>query len=128
MKKLNAILFLMLCTSYGFAQQAMLQGQILTKYTTSNISGNKKFDTIKIAGTRLLFVNQMTRDTIKTRTITEGKFYLENNPTGNYSLYVDDPVMKSKRPVHVSVIGTKSNTLKPIVVDRVDNILKVKKR
>ena len=127
MKKIKIIFLLMVSFSYGFAQQSVLHGQILTRYTSEK-DGKTNFDTVRFSGTNVYLVNQVTKDTIKTRTVTDGRFYAENVQKGNYSLYVDDPVLKSKRPIHVSVIGSRKNTIQPIVVDRADDILKVVKK
>ena len=127
MKKLTIILFVSLSTSYCLAQQSLLQGQILTRYTSEK-SNNMNFDTVKFTGTRILLVNQKTKDTLKTQTFADGRFYVENISKGHYTLFVDDPVLKSKRPIYISVMGSRTNKLRPIVVDRTENVLRVMKK
>lgn len=128
MKHLISVLIFCLSALSGFSQNSYLQGQVLTKYTISDKAGNVKFDTLKFPGTRLLLINLKSRDTVRTQTFTDGKFYFENIAKGSYHLFVDDPLLKNKKPIYISVISSNRNTLKPIVVDRSSNILKVKKK
>jgi hypothetical protein len=133
---MKTICFFLLSLTIVYAQSEIqvpmnnrVGGSIITKFAVSADTAKiQKLDSGNLANQQITLFNRSTKESLITYTDQQGKYLFDHVNAGSYLLFVDDPAIKQKAVV-LNVYAPKSgrNTVKPIVVDRIDNTIKVKK-
>lgn len=115
----------LLTLQYSLAQTSSLSGSVEKQVI---VRGGKS-DSIIISPhqTRVRIYSYSTREWSEYDTDSKGSFIINDIKKGRYLLQVDDPVVKTKNRIYVEVSKNGSNSINPIIVDRISKSVLVKK-
>jgi hypothetical protein len=140
MKIKYIIVFILLAPALGSADcfgqfsgmdlSTELRGNIITLFSLSPDSvQNVKIDSVNLSNQQIRLVHLEEKWTRDAYTDAQGNYIFYNLKPGGYNLIINDPLLTNVYSIHVNVsFSSKGRArLKPIIIDRINQSVSVKK-